>query len=473
MLHVRAASLALAVVFAVFGASARADFIWGVNGHPFTAYPGISFERQLDYVRDLGMTSYRVNVRSIDSVNALAKLVAAGKARGIEILPVLTPEYDLDKSSAEDLYKWARAFAIHLVSRFKDDIRVWELGNEMENYAIITACEMRDDGTQYNCDWGPAGGVGPLEYHGPRWAKVSAVLKGLSDGTIAVDPTIRKAMGTAGWGHIGAFERMKNDGIQWDISVWHMYGQDPEWAFRKLAEYSKPIWVTEFNHPFGSRDGFVKQAKGLRKWMARLVELQHAYKVEAAHIYELLDETYWAPSFEAVMGLVRLNKDGKGGWTPGMPKPAYCVTKAFIRGRDAQLRRNCDLCLFDDTDASTANKLGYSYCLILGRNADVPGLESWAARLAGGTNITDVLRAMIASEEFKAKYAVSKLSDADYVTLIYRLLLGRVPDGQGHGQYVKRLETGAISRADLIGEIINSDEFRSYRRILFQTGKAR
>ena len=55
-----------------------------------------------------------------------------------------------------------------------------------------------------------------------RWEKVSAVLRGLSGGTISVDPTIRKAMGTAGWGNAGAFARMHKDGIRWDISVWHM-----------------------------------------------------------------------------------------------------------------------------------------------------------------------------------------------------------------------------------------------------------
>lgn len=465
--------LTLLIVIKLVIPPAKADLIWGVNGHPFTAYPGVGFEDQLDYVRDLGMTSYRVNISSIMSAPALQKLVDIAKPRGIDILPVLTPSLSLEKSSPEDLYKWAHAFAVYLVSRFKDDIRVWELGNELENFAIIQPCEMRDDGTQYNCDWGPAGGVGPLDYFGPRWAKVSAVLKGLSDGTKSVDPTIRKAIGTAGWGHLGAFERMKRDGIEWDISVWHMYGEDPEWAFKKLAEYGKPIWVTEFNHPYGSRDGVIEQAKGIKKWMARLRELQPAYRIEAAHIYELLDEPYWAPSFEAVMGLVRLDKDKNGGWKPGTPKPAYCAAKTFIRGAHAPMSRQCDLCFFDDQDASNKNKVAYSYCLILGRPADGAGLASWTARLARGASISGVLQAMIASEEFRARYAVSKLSDADYVTLIYRLLLGRAPDGQGHGQYVKRLAKGAISRADLAGEIINSDEFRSTRRILFQTGKAR
>ncbi|TIP52118.1 MAG: hypothetical protein E5X56_34480, partial [Mesorhizobium sp.] len=85
--------------------------------------------------------------------------------------------------------------------------------------AILMPCEMQDSGIQYNCSLGPAGGTETSDYFSPRWAKVSAVLRGLSDATIAVDATIRKAMGTAGWGHRAAFTRMLQDGIRWDISV--------------------------------------------------------------------------------------------------------------------------------------------------------------------------------------------------------------------------------------------------------------
>ena len=292
--------------------SANADLLWGANGHPFTAYPGVSIKQQLEYLQDLGLKSYRVNITGESQLTALRDLVGEGKARGVEILPVITPgDVDLDTDTAEELYAKAYDLAVTLVSEFRTDIRVWELGNEMENYAIIQPCEMRDDGTQYPCEWGPAGGGGVLDYYGPRWAKVSAVLKGLSDGTSSVDPNIRKAIGTAGWGHIGAFERMQQDGIDWDISVWHMYGFDPD--FRILATYGRPIWVTEFNNPLGSKKSEQEQAEGLQRLFARLRELQQAYNIEAAHIYELMDEPYWAPSAEAFMGLVRLVEDGSGG----------------------------------------------------------------------------------------------------------------------------------------------------------------
>ena len=153
----------IAFVLACCGNSASAQIQWGVNGHPITAYPGISIDDQLDLVQDLGMTSYRVNVSEVDQSDHLAAILQAARERDIVILPVLTPGgLDLDNDAPETTYKKAHDFAFALGDRFRDQVLVWELGNEEENYAIIQPCEFRDDGTQYPCDWGPAGGVEPL-----------------------------------------------------------------------------------------------------------------------------------------------------------------------------------------------------------------------------------------------------------------------------------------------------------------------
>jgi hypothetical protein len=309
---------------------AHADLTWGINGHPLVSYPGVTVEQQLDYLKDLGARSYRVDVPGVDKIPRLHKLVLEAKSRGIEILPVITPTFDLGADPPDLLEKKAHDLAFALVSEFKGDIRVWELANEFENYAIIQPCEMRDDGVQYDCSHGPAGGTSSLDYFGPRWAKVTAVLKGLTSGAYEADPTVRRAVGTAGWGHIGAFERMQKDGIPWEISVWHMYGGDPEWAFKKLVEYRRPIWVTEFNHPLGSQKSEQEQADGLAETIAYLRRYHEPYNVQAAHIYELLDETYWAPSYEAYMGLVRLEKAGANKWKSGAPKIAYDKIKQLL-----------------------------------------------------------------------------------------------------------------------------------------------
>ncbi|MBZ9991980.1 DUF4214 domain-containing protein [Mesorhizobium sp. BH1-1-5] len=460
-------SLRLAAVAAfllITTAPSSADLIWGVNGHPIVSYPGIPIEKQLDFVKNLGLKSYRVNITTEDEADTLAQVVKAGKARGIEILPVITPGLDLDKDQPDQLYVEARKLAVALGARFKNDIRVWELGNEMENYAIIKPCEKRDDGTQYPCGWGPAGGKGILDYYGPRWLKVSSVLKGLSDGMTQVDPGIRKAIGTAGWGHTGAFARMKQDGIAWDISVWHMYGEDPEWAFREISSYGKPIWVTEFNNPYGSQHGERQQDEGVRQTMTRLRQLQGNYKVEAAHIYELLDETYWAPSFEANMGLVRLTKNNNGRWVTGEPKPAYMAVRDIIRGPQPlpMPNRNCD------SDAKFADgftyvrQVNFAYCLVLGHDGDAAGLDRWSTALENGdARITDVVMEMIRSEEFEAKYATIGLTDRAYIAFLYKLLLDRPGDSYGMETYSRQLRGGSMTRDAIALGIVNSSEFKS------------
>ncbi|WP_287071635.1 DUF4214 domain-containing protein [Mesorhizobium sp.] len=473
-------------------ASCAADLLWGVNGHPFTAYPGISIEQQLDYVRDLGMKSYRVNISSLDSATKLAELVKAGKERGVEILPVITPGLDLDNGTVDDLYAQAYHLASTLVSRFKDDIRVWELGNEMENYAILMPCEMREGGIQYNCSWGPAGGTETSHYFSPRWSKVSAVLRGLSDATVAVDPTIKKAMGTAGWGHRGAFTRMLQDGIRWDISVWHLYGGDPEEAFKFLATFGRPIWLTEFNHAGGSQEGERQQADGLVQTMTMLRRYQSPYGLEAAHIYELLDEPYWAPSYEAFMGLVHLKKRGDGLWAPSGRKPAYdAVKKAIANGNagssSSTVAREspppadqtsvppvpvtdtfqpCSLDAFDKS-ALPANQIAYAYCVILHRMPSPA--EQWREVVAmkKDPSIFPILTKLLLSVEFRTDNQPVGLGNAQYIAILYRTLLGREPDGHGLSDYVSKLDSGEASGERIVAELIHSHEFRSRHKVLF------
>lgn len=466
--HMFSRTILAATCFLAMTLSCRGDILWGVNGHPIVSYPGIPFDEQIDLIDDLGMKSYRVNISFAKEAPKLGALVEEAKLRGIDILPILTPgNTDLDNDSVEQLYDKAYAFARDLGSQFKDDIRVWELGNEMENYAIIQPCEQRDDGTQYPCEWGPAGGVGALEYYGPRWAKVSAVLKGLSDGMISVDPTIRKAMGTAGWGHVGAFKRMEQDGIEWDISVWHMYGEDPEWALEILAGYGKPIWITEFNNPYDSDRSAQEHAEELTRTMARLRELQEPYDLQAAHFYELLDELYWAPSSEAYLGLLHLEPLPEGGWKIGEPKPAYFAVREAIGGERPTPRpeRDCDLAGIQGIDPVPLRQASFASCLILGDEGDSETVGQWAAALESGeTSVPDLLVRLMRSDEFSDLYFTRGLDDRAYINFVYRLLVGRDADGGGLESYARQLGKGAMSRDSVAFGIITSSEFQEKYR---------
>lgn len=301
------------------------DLIWGANGHPFRAYPDISYDTQIRLVRELGMTHYRIGWH----YEKLAELKQVADRYGVTLLPIIHPDGPLDEKTPQQLYEDSFSRARWLTRRYRGQFPVWELGNELENFAIIEACEMRDDGTQYPCEWGPAGGMDALDYYGPRWVKVSAALSGLLDGAREGDPDAKYAIGTAGWGHLGAFERFVEDGLEWDITIWHDYEQVRESFLEVLAGYGKPIWITEFNAGGGGFETEEDNARMLTERIAYYRSMRTKYRVEAAFIYELLDEPYW-DDFEGKMGLYRVQKNDKDRWQVSGLKPAgEAVQKAL------------------------------------------------------------------------------------------------------------------------------------------------
>ena len=456
----RAKGLLAVLLLLAFGLRpAFAEIVWGVNGHPIVSYPGVSVTEQLDLIKNLGAQSYRVDIPNLEAADRLEALIAEARPRGIRIVPVVTPAVDLKTMSESELYEKTRTLAKALGTRFRDDIRVWELGNELENFAIIQPCEIRDDGTVYPCEWGPAGGGGALDYYGPRWKKVSAALRGLSDGMVEADPTIRKAIGTAGWGHTGAFERMQNDGIRWDISVWHMYGGDDEASFQRLAEFGRPIWVTEFNHPRGSQDGAQAQADGLVKQMQQLRKFHALYRVEEAHIYELLDETYWAPDFEAYMGLVELHGSSAEGWRLGGLKPAYTAARQEILTPGSGASPACDLADIRKIEDAAFRTASLGYCLVLERAVSREEADGWVRAIEDGLSEADFLAGIFGSEEFRQKNAASLASDEAYIDLVYRRLLGRPADGGGLQAFLADLNAGTQTRETIARSIAQSGEF--------------
>jgi hypothetical protein len=113
--------------------------------------------------------------------------------------------------------------------------------------------------------------------------------------------------------------------------------------------------------------------------------------------------------------------------------------------------------------------VSYSYCLVLGRPVDGQGLEDRKRALARGTPVGKVLAALLASEELDARHHVSTMSDPDYVRLLYRLLLGREPDGAGLASYGSALAAGTMRRADVLASILASAELRTRHPLLFPT----
>ena len=123
---------------------------------------------------------------------------------------------------------------------------------------------------------------------------------------------------------------------------------------------------------------------------------------------------------------------------------------------------------WEGNSVSRSSQVEYSYCLVLGRESDGTGLESWVNSVEAQTiSITDMLIAMLDSPEFASKFGIIGLSDRDYVSFLFQLLLDRDPDDAGLGTYAHELKTGEASRASVAAGIVLSAEFQELHPILF------
>ena len=102
----------------------------------------------------------------------------------------------------------------------------------------------------------------------------------------------------------------------------------------------------------------------------------------------------------------------------------------FRTGTDAAGRR-CD----DDPYTREENHVRKAYADLLGRPADVPGLESWAAAFDRGLRTSRFASSLVGSIEHRQRL----------VTAAYQLALGRAPDAAGLAFWAGQLRTRSLA----------------------------
>ena len=91
------------------------------------------------------------------------------------------------------------------------------------------------------------------------------------------------------------------------------------------------------------------------------------------------------------------------------------------------------------------------------REPDVGGYRYWVAAHAGGRPLEAIADDFARSAEFMLRYG--KLSDGDFVTRVYRNVLGRLPDAAGYAYWSDRMVRGMRRGGVMIG-FSESTEFR-------------
>jgi hypothetical protein len=89
------------------------------------------------------------------------------------------------------------------------------------------------------------------------------------------------------------------------------------------------------------------------------------------------------------------------------------------------------------------------------RGPDGAGLDHWAGRYRDGLPLASVADAFARSSEFAATYG--SLTDAEFVDLVYRNVLGRDPDPEGRAHWQRQLAAGS-SRGSVMLALSESGE---------------
>jgi alpha-tubulin suppressor-like RCC1 family protein len=93
------------------------------------------------------------------------------------------------------------------------------------------------------------------------------------------------------------------------------------------------------------------------------------------------------------------------------------------------------------------------------RVPDSDGLAFWLARRRAGLALTDIANVFATAPEFIQRYGTP--GNADFVTLVYRNVLGREPDADGLAYWTGELAAGRLSRGGLLVGFSESAEYRT------------
>ena len=100
-------------------------------------------------------------------------------------------------------------------------------------------------------------------------------------------------------------------------------------------------------------------------------------------------------------------------------------------------------------------RLYFAYFL---RIPDYGGLQHWITQARAGATLPAISQAFASSPEFTNRYGA--LSNSQFVDRVYRNVLGRAPDSAGLAFWTGRLDSGAMSRGQVMLAFSESAEFR-------------
>ena len=170
--------------------------------------------------------------------------------------------------------------------------------------------------------------------------------------------------------------------------------------------------------------------------------VQDMWMASAAHRANIMNPAY--------------NRVGIGVWSDGT---TLWWTARFLTGTTADTADSTphpqDGTYDPNGPAGTIYRLYRAYFL---REPDAGGFEHWLGRYRAGVPLTSISDAFSQSPEFRTRYG--SLGNLEFVTLVYRNVLGRAPDAGGLQHWLINL-LGGMTRGTLMVNFSDSPEFRA------------
>ncbi|MFM0003798.1 Ig-like domain-containing protein [Paraburkholderia dipogonis] len=308
--------------------STSGSLFYGMNGHlawPDGIYHTMSAAAQLALLKDLGVTTYRVDVADAGMAQTVANaLTGAFAGSGVSIMPcinVWSTAYNQNGSESA-AYTLGYNLGSSIAKPLKGLVKYIECGNELDSNGLIT----NGDGSNTN-NYSPA-----------IWPAFRGVIRGMIDGVKAIDPTIQCGVNVGVplayralqmlWSGItpnGSANGVSGAAqVRWDYTTYHWYQSSGDiiCGWRNNAclnvlqvlkdSFNLPIWLTEWGWQ-GNQVTPAQQASYVTKALTEYRSLKDQYNIQSVQMYCLID-----PDF----GLIQADGVTKN--------PSYAAFKNFV-----------------------------------------------------------------------------------------------------------------------------------------------
>jgi ELWxxDGT repeat protein len=165
---------------------------------------------------------------------------------------------------------------------------------------------------------------------------------------------------------------------------------------------------------------------------------------------------------------------GAMGWRGGSLSAQFNGTTLMNLGSSADVLSSIEEVQFADgrlvfDAADPAAQVVRLYQAALHRAPEQHGLDFWIEQISDGAPLSRLASGFLDSAEFTSRYGTD-LSTAGYVEALYNNALGRGSDAAGKAHWVNLIDSGAMSRAEVLAGFSESAENQIQTSGLIQAG---